>query len=106
MLITHVVYTKHILYTDLYRFSGLWVRLKHRPNFETVMSLDNNSKAFLWSMVTRDEEIQMFELEVPRRDLVIFNRFIQAVSKLVQHFLMVTVHSDKELKILFLMNFF
>lgn len=72
--------------TDLYWFSGLWVRLKHRPNFETVMSLDDNSKAFLWSMVTRDEEIQMFELEVPRRDLVIFNRFIQALSKLFQHF--------------------
>lgn len=67
------IYQPHI---NLYGFSGLWVRLKHRPNFETVMNLDDNSKAFLWSMVARDEEIQMFELEVPRGDLVIFNRYV------------------------------
>ncbi|KAK3864004.1 hypothetical protein Pcinc_030265 [Petrolisthes cinctipes] len=54
---------------------GLWVRLKHRPNFETNMSLDDNSKAFLWSIIARDEEVQMFQLEKPRGDLVIFNRY-------------------------------
>ncbi|XP_042203426.1 general transcription factor 3C polypeptide 1-like isoform X2 [Homarus americanus] len=54
---------------------GLWVRLKQRTNFETNMPLDDNSKAFLWSIAADDDEISIYQLPSPRDELVIFNRY-------------------------------
>ncbi|XP_050686374.1 general transcription factor 3C polypeptide 1-like isoform X2 [Eriocheir sinensis] len=54
---------------------GLWLRLKHRPNFESNMPLDDKSKIFLWSLICRNQEISMYKLPTPRRELVIFNRY-------------------------------
>ncbi|KAK7071949.1 General transcription factor 3C polypeptide 1 [Halocaridina rubra] len=54
---------------------ALWLRLSLRPNFESCMRLDENSKAFLWELICGDEEIFMYELPTPRENLVIFNRY-------------------------------
>ncbi|XP_071552525.1 general transcription factor 3C polypeptide 1 isoform X1 [Panulirus ornatus] len=54
---------------------GLWLRLSQRPNFENKMPLDDDSKAFLWSLIGEDDEIFMYELPIPREELVIFNRY-------------------------------
>lgn len=53
---------------------GLWLRLKHRPNFEANMHIDDKSKEFLWSLICRNAEISMYQLPEPREKLVIFNR--------------------------------
>ncbi|MPC14644.1 General transcription factor 3C polypeptide 1 [Portunus trituberculatus] len=52
---------------------ALWVRLKHRPNFETNMHIDDKSKEFLWSLLCRNAEITMYKIPTPREKLVIFN---------------------------------
>nr|XP_045612135.1 general transcription factor 3C polypeptide 1-like isoform X1 [Procambarus clarkii] len=61
---------------------GLWVRLKLRPNFESSMPIDDNSKAFLWSLIVLDDEISMSKLPTPRDPLVIFNRYEYMDSEL------------------------
>ncbi|XP_063842783.1 general transcription factor 3C polypeptide 1-like isoform X2 [Scylla paramamosain] len=54
---------------------ALWVRLKHRPNFEANMHIDDKSKEFLWSLLRRNAEISMYKIPAPREKLVIFNRY-------------------------------
>ncbi|GLH04289.1 Uncharacterized protein GBIM_10026 [Gryllus bimaculatus] len=52
---------------------GLFVRLKDRPEFAT--SLNDAFKQYIWEIICNFTEIDMFELPVPRKPLVVFNRY-------------------------------
>ncbi|XP_046395465.1 general transcription factor 3C polypeptide 1 isoform X2 [Ischnura elegans] len=52
---------------------ALWLRLSQRP--DTCLQNDCHTKNYVWSIVTRLKDVALFELEVPRNDLVAFNRF-------------------------------
>lgn len=44
-----------------------------RPNF--TCTLDEKSKAFIWNIIRQVDDIDMYELPLPRKSLVIFNRY-------------------------------
>lgn len=52
---------------------GLWVRLGACPYFP--MTIDHDSQKFIWEIVKRFEEVEMYELPTERSPLVLFNRF-------------------------------
>ncbi|KAH7941577.1 hypothetical protein HPB49_015002 [Dermacentor silvarum] len=52
---------------------ALWVRLQLRPNF--TLSLDSKSKAFIWSALVPETRLSFYELQEPRMDLVIYDRY-------------------------------
>lgn len=52
---------------------ALWVRLQLRPNFP--LSLDSKSKAFIWSALVPETRLSFYELQEPRMDLVIYDRY-------------------------------
>lgn len=54
-------------------FSDLWQRLERRPNFDLL--LDDDSKKIIWAIVKKIFDVQIFELPVARKCLVIFDRY-------------------------------
>lgn len=52
---------------------ALWVRLQRRPNFP--LSLDENSKAFIWRNLVPEPRLRFCILREPRTDLVIYDRY-------------------------------
>ena len=53
---------------------GLWVRLEERePKFS--LKLDDKSKQYVWSIIVSQDNIQIYELQEPRGDLIIYDRF-------------------------------
>lgn len=52
---------------------ALWVRLGACPYFPIL--IDADSQKFIWEIVKRLEDVEMFELPKPRAPLVLFNRF-------------------------------
>lgn len=53
--------------------SGLWVRLGACPYFP--VTIDPDSQKFIWEIVKRLEDVDIFELPTERAPLVLFNRF-------------------------------
>lgn len=52
---------------------GLWVRLGACPYFP--IGIDPDSQKFIWEIVKRLEDVDIFELPTERASLVLFNRF-------------------------------
>ncbi|PSN39178.1 hypothetical protein C0J52_14051 [Blattella germanica] len=52
---------------------GLWTRLDDRPTF--TCALNEHSKSYLWNIVRRLRDVEMYELREPRAPLIIFNRY-------------------------------
>ncbi|XP_034239860.1 general transcription factor 3C polypeptide 1 [Thrips palmi] len=52
---------------------GLWVRLGACPHFP--MAIDQDAQKFIWEVVKRLEDVDVFELPTERSPLVLFNRF-------------------------------
>lgn len=53
--------------------STLWLRLEKRPYFP--LSLDDDSKAFIWEFISQHPDIEFYELPEPRKKFVLFNRY-------------------------------
>ncbi|XP_074646266.1 general transcription factor 3C polypeptide 1-like [Tubulanus polymorphus] len=54
--------------------SALWQRLERRlPKFP--LSIDAQSKSFIWANVAKHPELEFYELPVPRPPLVIYDRY-------------------------------
>ncbi|KAG8234936.1 hypothetical protein J437_LFUL015504 [Ladona fulva] len=53
---------------------GLWTRLSERPGL--CVTSDNCFKSYIWNLIKRLKDVEMYELKEPRKDLVLFNRFL------------------------------
>ena len=54
-------------------YLALWARLDCRKGFS--ISLDDNSKNYVWSLACKNKSIEMFLLENPRLPLDNYNRY-------------------------------
>ncbi|XP_067134932.1 general transcription factor 3C polypeptide 1 [Centruroides vittatus] len=51
----------------------LWLRLEKRPHFP--LPLDEDSKAFIWEVISQHPDIEFYELPEPRKQFTLFNRY-------------------------------
>ena len=54
---------------------ALWVRLENRPEYS--LGLSERAKHFIWDCVLSLEDVTLYELEVARDDLVLYDRYQQ-----------------------------
>ncbi|XP_071452736.1 general transcription factor 3C polypeptide 1 isoform X2 [Hetaerina americana] len=52
---------------------GLWMRISQRHG--SCLNNDDCTKSYIWNLIIKLNDVQMYELPDPRKDLVPFNRF-------------------------------
>ena len=55
------------------RFPSLWLRLANRPGYS--LGLSDEAKQFVWECVLRLQEVTLYQLDQPRGDLVLHDRY-------------------------------
>ncbi|KAL4226792.1 General transcription factor 3C polypeptide 1 [Mactra antiquata] len=76
---------------DGINISALFLRLEERKGF--TFSLDDSSKPYIWQCVQTLKNVEFYELEKPRGDLVLYNRF-EYIDPETRHFLDTDVVPD------------